>query len=341
MPDSARQPPDAAPHLQGLRFGVAGPGRVGRSLARWAVAQGADLKLIVSRNRAASAGTLPPSASLSSLTGAIEMSFEALSSGRPWPTPLDFVLLTVSDEALATVAADWARRLARRDASAGDAPRVVLHCAGCFDAEVLSPLRDVGIAVGSLHPLRAFPDEVPDPGSDPFFAVDGDAEAVALARRMVGAWGGKACELSGERRVTYHLAASLAAGGVVTVLAAVTELMRAAELPDEVLGGYLGLLRGAVDAAEHRAVDEGGPARVPSAITGPAARGDEATLDRHREALRAMAPELTPLVETLWSETRRFVDALPPRAHGGAEKDSGDASEDGSPPARQDSRKPL
>lgn len=294
--------------LSGLRLGIAGPGRVGGSFARWARRAGAELRLVVRRTQ-----NLVPDDGLGGVPSAsFDSVFEAVAAMDEPTEPLDVLLLTVSDDALASVAAGWSADWAASTApgsSRRDPPcRAVLHSSGCFDAEILAPLRAAGVAVGSLHPLRAFAAVVPEPGPHPLFAVDGDPEALALARRLAEAWGGTCCELSGERRVVYHLAASLAAGGVVTMLAVVTELMRRAELPNEVLGGYLNLLRGAVDAAERRAADAG-PDELASAITGPAARGDEATIERHRAALLQMAPELASTVESLWRETRRQTKA--------------------------------
>lgn len=290
--------------LSGLRLGIAGPGRVGRSFARWARAAGADLRLVVCRT--------PPEdevfhdVPVASFSTVFTTVFDPQAARDAPTTTLDVLLLTVSDDALAMVADRWASQGAAPRGA--DPPfRAVLHSSGCFDAEILAPLRSVGIAVGSLHPLRAFPDVVPEAGPNPFFAIDGEPEALALARRMAESWCGTCCELSGERRVVYHLAASLAAGGVVTALAMVTELMRRAGLPDRVLGGYLELLRGAVDAAQRTAADAG-PAALASAITGPAARGDEATLERHRQALLQLAPELAPTVESLWRETSRQTE---------------------------------
>jgi predicted short-subunit dehydrogenase-like oxidoreductase (DUF2520 family) len=43
----------------------------------------------------------------------------------------------------------------------------------------------------------------------------------------------------------------------------------------------------------------------PAAMTGPVARGDEATLARHREALGALAPELAAVYEALVKVARQ------------------------------------
>lgn len=270
--------------LQGLRFSLAGPGRVGASLARWATASGATLVSVAGRSAGAPAWEGgPPRIALGDLGTAGQ----------------DLLLFAVPDGALATVAA----ALARRPQS-----RVALHTSGSQDASVLAPLREAGTAVGSLHPLKAFPRPLPDPaeGRGVFFAVDGDPEAQDLARRLATAWGAVSAEVPPGSRTLYHFAATLAAGGVTTLLAAAAEIAGKLGLPPEVARGYVELARGAVTAAGH-ALDAGSP--LASAITGPAARGDRATLARHLEALRHVAPDKLPLALFAALETLRQTDA--------------------------------
>jgi predicted short-subunit dehydrogenase-like oxidoreductase (DUF2520 family) len=47
--------------------------------------------------------------------------------------------------------------------------------------------------------------------------------------------------------------------------------------------------------------------RGAAALTGPIARGDTATVERHLEALRERAPELVPLYEALAERTRALA----------------------------------
>lgn len=210
-------------------------------------------------------------------------------------TGQDLLLIAVADGAVAEVAA----ALAERPQAA-----VALHTSGSLDASALAPLRAGGSAVGSLHPLKAFPRPLPDLGQarGVFFAVDGDPLAKALAFRLAAAWEGIAAEVPPEARSLYHFAATLAAGGVVTLLALAQEIASRLGLPDAVVGGYLELCRGAVAAAAE-ARESGAP--LGAALTGPAARGDRATVERHLEGLRALAPEKLPLVIALARETLR------------------------------------
>jgi predicted short-subunit dehydrogenase-like oxidoreductase (DUF2520 family) len=253
--------------LSDLSFSVVGPGRVGRSLAAWAEARGARCLGIAGRHE----------------TGDLNTAGQGL------------LLLAVPDGAYAAVAAD----LARRPQAA-----VALHSAGSLDAEVLAPLRAAGTAIGSLHPLKAFPHPLPDPeqARGVFFAVDGDPQAQTLAFRLAAAWDAEAAEVPASARTLYHFAATLAAGGVVTLLSTAEEIAARLGLPAAVTRGYLELCRGAVAAA---AEAHGSGQPLPAALTGPAARGDRATVERQLGALAGLAPEKVPLIVALAQETLR------------------------------------
>ena len=249
--------------LAGTTFSLVGPGRVGTSLAAWLEASGARGTARARRRDLPSLSTV----------------------GQ------DLLLIAVPDPVLQEVAAE----LARRPQAA-----VALHTSGSLDASALLPLREKGSAVGSLHPLKAFPRplEEPSQAKGVFFAVDGDPLAQALARRLVTAWGGTSAEVAPETRALYHFAATLAAGGVVTLLALAEDLAHRLELPEAAVRGYLELCRGAVA----QVLDSGSPV---TALTGPAARGDRDTVARQLNALGDLAPEKLPLARELACETLR------------------------------------
>jgi predicted short-subunit dehydrogenase-like oxidoreductase (DUF2520 family) len=148
----------------------------------------------------------------------------------------------------------------------------VLHLSGSQGLEVLSshPRR------GSMHPLIPLPN--PEVGAVRLlagvtFAVAGDPVSVELA----GSIGARTVVVRDENRAAYHAAASIAANHVVALMGQVERVAGSIGLDLEV---FLGLARAAL--ADTEAL---GPA---AALTGPASRGDSATLARHRAAL---APE--------------------------------------------------
>lgn len=272
--------------LEGLRVALAGPGRVGTSLASWARAAGASIDLVAARNTdraAAAADTL----------GARPVALDALASDG-----CDLLLVAVSDDALDAVA----RRLARRP----QAP-VVLHTAGSRGASALAPIAGPadpagsatgtgGSVPGTFHPLKAFPAPLTDPAEAAgiFFALDGPPAALALGRRLAAAFGGSAEVVPDAVRPVYHLAASIAAGGVATLVTSAADLARAYGLPDAVGRGYLTLARGALAKLAAAAEEAEGAGRplVPAlgaAVTGPVARGDTGTFVHQMEILRSGA----------------------------------------------------
>jgi predicted short-subunit dehydrogenase-like oxidoreductase (DUF2520 family) len=168
---------------------------------------------------------------------------------------------------------------------------VVLHLAGSLGLDVLDPHP----RRASVHPLVTLPE--PRTGAarlaaGGFFAVAGDP----LARDLVAALGGEPLAVPDDARAAYHAAACLAANHVVALLGQVERVAAGAGVP---LAAFLELARGAVDD-----VAAVGPAR---ALTGPVARGDRATVERHRAVLdSAERPAYDALVEL----SQRLVDEL-------------------------------
>ena len=178
---------------------------------------------------------------------------------------VDVLVVATPDDAVAEVAA----------AVRPDPSTVVLHLSGSLGLDALAPHP----RRAALHPLVPLP--TPEIGAARLgagvtFAVAGDP----VARAMAEALGGRAVEVADADRAAYHAAASIAANHVVALLGQVERVAASAGLD---LEAFLGLTRAAVDDVERL-----GPRR---ALTGPAVRGDFATLARHRDAL---APEERP-----------------------------------------------
>jgi predicted short-subunit dehydrogenase-like oxidoreductase (DUF2520 family) len=102
------------------------------------------------------------------------------------------------------------------------------------------------------------------------FAVSGDELAVSLADSL----GGRVIRVPDERRAAYHATAAVAANHLVALMGHVEALAEAAGLR---LADFLALSEMALDD-----VRELGPER---ALTGPAVRGDMATIDAHLAAI--------------------------------------------------------
>src|SRR5690349_24604480 len=120
-------------------------------------------------------------------------------------------------------------------------------------------------------------------------AVDGSTpEALATAEALAAALGMRATRVADEDRVAYHAAASIASNFLVTLEGAAERLAATAGVDRALLAP---LVRAAVENWAARG--------AAGALTGPIARGDEATVARQRAAVAERAPDLVPLFDAL------------------------------------------
>lgn len=199
----------------------------------------------------------------------------------------DVLVLAVPDDAIEAVAAAIAPRAACRFA---------FHLSGALSARALAPLSPTA-SVGSLHPLRAF-SGVPDENwKDAFVAVEGEEAAVEAGSRVCRRMGARPRRLAAEGKPLYHCAATLAAGGVASLLSLAARIWEEAGLEED--EGRIELARLAGSAAE-------AVGRLPfaDALTGPVARRDVETVRLHRDVLSGR-PDLARLYEQLAEETLR------------------------------------
>ncbi len=176
-------------------------------------------------------------------------------------TGTDLLVLAVPDRSIAEVAASVAP---------GDA--VVVHLAGSRPLTDLRP----HVRVGSLHPLVSLPD--PDIGAARLldrcdFAIDGDP----IVERIVAALGGVGFVVGDDRRARYHATAAIASNHLVALAAQVERLAESVGVP---AAAYWRLMDTTLDNVGERGAR--------AALTGPAARGDWATIQAH---LRALPPD--------------------------------------------------
>ncbi len=183
------------------------------------------------------------------------------------------ILISTPDDAISGVARELAR------IGGEELPgRVVLHTSGAQDSRVLAPVKEFGAAVGSMHPLQTFTGVgVPDLAGK-VFAVEGDVVAVRVARQIARALGGSPVQIGAGKKVLYHAAAALAAGHVLALVEAATQLLISVGMKrSEATHALLPLTRQVLENFERV-----GPR---AAWTGPLARGDYKVVESHLRAL--------------------------------------------------------
>ena len=190
----------------------------------------------------------------------------------------DIALLCVPDSAIAAVAF-----------AARPHARLVAHVSGA------TPLADVDF---SIHPLQTFTGtETPEVFRGIGVAVDGRTpEALAVAEQIATALGATPFRVDDAHRAEYHAAASFASNFVLTVLDAA-----------ERLAAPSGLDRAHLAPLVQQTVDNWVASGAASALTGPIARGDEATVARQRAA----SADFADLFDALAAATRAVADRKP------------------------------
>lgn len=192
----------------------------------------------------------------------------------------DIVFITTPDTAIRHVC----------DSLSWRADVAAVHTSGAESSLILEKAAREGALTGSLHPLQTFADGAQARANLPasVFAVEAKGWLKQALLEMVGALKGTAIELRPEEKALYHAAAVLISNYTVTLSKLATDLwlLFGWERP-AALRALLPLLKGAVNNIEALG--------LPVALTGPIARGDVETVERHIVALRQAAPEMLPV----------------------------------------------
>jgi len=207
---------------------------------------------------------------------------------RPDEDEPDLVLLCVPDRAIAEVAQ-------------GISPGPwVAHVSGATPLSALDPHeRRFG-----LHPLQSFTKaRGPEQLDGAWAAVTAETdEARGLGFWLAEMLGLRPFELDDASRAAYHAGAAVASNYLVTLRAAAGSLLDAAGAPPEALGP---LMRGVIENGFE--------------LTGPIARGDWGTVERHLAVIRAERPELEELYLVLAEATAAIAGREIPEELRGSE----------------------
>jgi predicted short-subunit dehydrogenase-like oxidoreductase (DUF2520 family) len=198
------------------------------------------------------------------------------------PSGCDAVLLCVPDAEIGAAA----------EAVAGSA-RLVGHTSGATPLTALAPARAEAFG---LHPLQTIAGPATDLAGCGCAVAGSTPAALAVAERLALDLGMSPFTVEDSQRAAYHAAASIASNFLITLQAEAESLAESAGIDGFDARRMLGpLVRTTVENWI-----ELGPER---ALTGPVARGDQATVAAQREAIATARPELEPLFDALVERT--------------------------------------
>lgn len=243
---------------------IVGAGNLANSIAAVLTRAGYEIKEVIARS---GGGSLRSAQALAKKAGA-RAAVTPTAEGR-------IIWFCVPDAEIARAA----RALAGKAAKVDWKGKVALHSSGALSSDELGALRRRGAAVASVHPLMTFVR-----GSRPSlagvpFAIEGDAAAMRVARRIVKDLGGDAYSIRKADKSAYHAWGTFASPLFTALLAAAEDVAAAAGVKrNEARRRMIPILLQTL--ANYASFGAAG------AFSGPIVRGDVETVKRHLRVLR-------------------------------------------------------
>jgi predicted short-subunit dehydrogenase-like oxidoreductase (DUF2520 family) len=156
----------------------------------------------------------------------------------------------------------------------------IVHCSGVHSIDIMATAKKYSTLTGCFHPLQTFADIEQAfnnlPGST--FALEADEPLLSILKEMAIALRGDWVILKPGDKALYHTAAVFACNYLVTLVKLATDLWNDFGIPQEqAIKALLPLLRGTLQNIQNIG--------LPNCLTGPIARGDLGTVNKHLSTL--------------------------------------------------------
>jgi len=240
---------------------VVGPGRLGTALSSALAGAGYRIREIVSRDASAAA--------VRKLSREVKAKVASIQSAK---LDAGLVWFCVPDREIAAVA----RQIVLLTSWKG---KVAFHSSGALASDELDALRRRGAAVASVHPLMTFVLGSIPPLKHVPFAIEGDAAAIRIARRIVRDLRGNSFHLNKDNKAAYHAWGGFASPLLVALLVTAEHVAGMAGFSSgDARRKMLPIVRQTISNYEKL-----GPA---GAFSGPLVRGDAAVVREHLRILQ-------------------------------------------------------
>ncbi|MEE9912545.1 MAG: DUF2520 domain-containing protein [Deltaproteobacteria bacterium] len=193
------------------------------------------------------------------------------------------ILITTPDDRIASACADMVSHSCVKD-------KKVFHMSGAGGLDLLESAALAGASVASIHPLQSFSsiDSAIQsiPGS--YFGVTATAGAKTISADIVRDLGGIPIYITPSQKPLYHAGACIASNYLVSLMSVVESIYLSIGFSQkDARKAYLPLVYGSLKNIEKQG--------CPGALTGPIARGDSGTVQKHIEAMDRHLPDYSSL----------------------------------------------
>jgi len=260
---------------QSLKFAIIGAGMVGTAIGFLLKKAGHEITAIAD----CSAAHLKRA---QSYTGAVCFRYPAQAADHA-----DCLLITTPDDSIVSVCAEIVGGTSIRG-------KKVFHMSGAGGLDLLTPATRAGASVASIHPLQSFSSIDSAISSIPgsYFGVTATAGLKKLSADIVRDLRGIPIYITPEQKPLYHAAACIASNYLVSLMSVVESIYLSIGFSEkDARKAYLPLVYGSL-----KNIEKQGCAK---ALTGPIARGDSGTVQKHIEAMACHLPDYLPLYSSM------------------------------------------
>jgi predicted short-subunit dehydrogenase-like oxidoreductase (DUF2520 family) len=199
----------------------------------------------------------------------------------------DCIFITTRDDQILEVCKEIAQNTSLKG-------KKVFHLSGAGGLELLAPASNAGGAVASIHPLQSFSSIDGAISSIPgsYFGITAGRGAQTISVALVHALKGIPILISSRQKPLYHAAACIASNYLVTLMSVVDTISIAAGFKEKnALKAYMPLVYGSLKNIERQG--------CAGALTGPIARADVGTIEKHLKAFTGKLSHFRPLYSEL------------------------------------------
>lgn len=165
-------------------------------------------------------------------------------------------------------------------------PKYVYHTSGAVTSDIFDPIRAVGVAGASFHPIQTFSGKKNDwrKFNDIYIGLEGDASALMKASAIIKRLNSFEIMIPKQYKGIYHLACTFASNYLIALIAVVIELFKKMNFSEqETLNIIYPMLLTTVENLKSNGIEE--------ALTGPISRGDWGTIKKHLKILSDEFPD--------------------------------------------------
>ncbi len=250
-----------------MRIGFIGAGCVGTAFGMYLAEKGFDLRGYCSRSRASAEKA-------ARLSGSRQYQSE-----RELLDDVDILFITTADGQIKAVCDSLSEKGYLRRG------QLIVHMSGALSSAVLRSAREKGCFTYSLHPIQSFADSAKALADLPetFFSLEGDAERIGILEDMLRKTGNPFFTIDAEQKVLYHAATCIFSNYLTALVEEGLQMFAAAGIRSDVgLKAVLPLICGTIDNIALLGTEK--------ALTGPIARGDVDTVQRHLQSIGRELP---------------------------------------------------